>query len=114
MELGWRLSAFAPNALQRFALPQALGQGRTVVRRMGLGTDQSDGAGRVHIADTVDGGIRRHAAAHDQVGVIWHSFLLVQSSGYESNRLGKLSRCGDGAHHIALSILDDRESETDI
>ena len=65
----------APDALQRFALPEPLGEGRAVVGGMRVGTDQADRATGVYLADSADGGIGGHPAADDQVRVVRHGSL---------------------------------------
>src|SRR6185503_693909 len=67
----------APDAVRRLALPEALGERRTVVGRVRVGPDDPDGAFRVPLTDPAGRGVRGHAAAHDQVVVARHRRLLI-------------------------------------
>src|SRR5262249_7922569 len=72
------LFAMAPDALQRFTFPELLRERRTVVRRVRLGAQYSDGAARIDLADALDCSVGSHSATDDQVRVVRHGSLLFQ------------------------------------
>ena len=57
----------APDGVQRFSLPQGLGEGRAVVRRVRVGPDEPDGSRRIRLANPPDRGIGGHAPADNEV-----------------------------------------------
>src|SRR6202035_1661344 len=62
----------APDARQRFALPKPFRQWRTVIRRLGFISDQPRRARLIDLADSLQGRIRSHSTAYDEVLVAWH------------------------------------------
>ena len=80
VEGGLSHGGLPPDAFQRFSLPESLRERRAIVRCVRL-RDQSDRARGIHLADSRDGGVRRHSPAHDEILVAWHSPLLLLSCG---------------------------------
>jgi len=74
------LSGLAPDAVLRVALPQPLGQGRPVIRRVRLRAHHGDAAPGVLPTDPVRCRVGRHAAADDQIVVSSHLFLRSRPS----------------------------------
>src|SRR6185437_10695081 len=103
----------APDAAERFACPEPLGQWWAVVRRMRLGGDHPDRAGVIYLANASDGRGGRHSAANDQIGIVRHvrsrdegndiSSEVVRTAAY-ALRPGFVS-CGTGAwpSHCCIS-----------
>ena len=69
MEINPKLIRAQPHAVQRFALPELLGEGWSLVGRVRFGADQSDRSIRIDLANSAGGRIGRHTAADDEIGV---------------------------------------------
>jgi len=60
MEVNAELIGAQPDAVQRFALPELLGEGWALVGRVGFSADQTDRAVWIDLADSVSGSVSRH------------------------------------------------------
>ena len=69
MNFNAKLVRAEPDAFQRFATPELLGEGRSLVGRVRFGANQTDRPVRIDLANAVGSGISSHTAADDEIGV---------------------------------------------
>src|SRR4051794_11829494 len=69
MQVNAKLVRAEPDAVQRFATPELLGEGRALVRWVRFGAEQADRAVGIDLPNAMHSGIGSHTAADDEIGV---------------------------------------------